>query len=250
MSEPQRGPERLFASDDPLLLAAREDAPPGDLEARILAGMGGGGGGAPPSSGGLGAKIGLGIGGAIGIGVLAWVLGGTSVTPVATPAPIATPVPIETPAPVATTASSVVTATATETPLVTPAPAKIEEAPPKAEAPPVSLRAKASASVVASATPAPAASAASGLGAEIKALDAVRASMSAGDASGALAALDAYDRSFPRGTLQQEAVLLRIDALMRAGRTDEARKLGHAFLAEHPSTPHRKRILTLLREGD
>ena len=236
MSEPQRGPERLFASDDPLLLAAREDAPPGDLEARILAGMGGGGGGggAPPSSGGLGAKIGLGIGGAIGIGVLAWVLGGTSMTPVATPAPIETPV--------ATTASSVVTAA--ETPLVTPAP-------PKTEAPPsVSLRAKASASVVASATPPPATSAASGLGAEIKALDAVRSSMSAGDASGALAALDAYDRSFPRGTLQQEAVLLRIDALMRAGRTDEARKLGHAFLAEHPSTPHRKRILTLLREGD
>lgn len=247
MSEPERGPERLFASDDPLLLAAREDAPPGDLEARILAGMGGGGGGggAPPSSGGLGAKIGLGIGGAIGIGVLAWVLGGTSMTPVATPAPIETPV--------ATTASSVVTAA--ETPLVTPAPPKIEEAPsaepPKTEAPPsVSLRAKASASVVASATPPPATSAASGLGAEIKALDAVRSSMSAGDASGALAALDAYDRSFPRGTLQQEAVLLRIDALMRAGRTDEARKLGHAFLAEHPSTPHRKRILTLLREGD
>jgi hypothetical protein len=107
---------------------------------------------------------------------------------------------------------------------------------------PAPVRARASAPAVASAAPT------SGLGAEIEALDGVRTSLKGNDANAALSALEEYDRAFPAGTLKQEAVLLRIDALMRAGRADDARTLGHAFLGEHPTTPHKKRVQTILRE--
>lgn len=235
----ERGPKRLLGEDDPLLAAAREDAPPGDLESRILAGMGG----PPPpaTSGSGGGKLlwKLGLAGVVGAGAALWLTRGTPA-----PAP-----------PVVEPPSTIVTSAAAP---IEPPPTPIEEAhvekveaPVRSAQPSTTIATRPRASVAA-VTPAPSASAAPalGLGAEIKALDGVRASMNGGDANGALTALDAYDHAFPQGTLKQEAVLLRIDALMRAGRSDDARKLGHAFLAEHPSTPHRKRILTLLREGD
>jgi TolA-binding protein len=42
------------------------------------------------------------------------------------------------------------------------------------------------------------------------------------DADGALAALDAYDARFPRGTLRREAEGARVDALLLLGRDAEA----------------------------
>ena len=42
------------------------------------------------------------------------------------------------------------------------------------------------------------------------------------DAVGALAALDAYDARFPRGTLHREATIARVDALLLLGKDDQA----------------------------
>lgn len=264
MTEPERGPERLFAPDDPLLAAAREDAPPPGLEARILAGIGGGGGGgaAPPATstgGSASASVGgaaslgwkLALAGAVGVGVVVWLLR----APGADPAPTTGAVDVPRPAISAATPSPSSGSPEREVAIAAPPPSGPLEA---SSAVPVAVTAPSGATLVpssvalASARPHPSAapSAALGLGAEIKALDGARAAMNAGAPESALRELDAYDRAFPQGALKQEASLLRIDALMRAGRTAEARSLGHALLAEHPSTPHRKRILTLLREAE
>ena len=242
MTESERGPKRLFAEDDPLLDAARHDVPPNDLEGRILAIMGG----PPPANGGGGGsksfwKVGLGA--VVGAGVL--VLAARS-TPAPVP-PIAPPPTLVTSA-LAPIESAPVPREETKVETIE----KVEPVPAPSILPAIATPSKPRPSASIAIPPAPSVQAAPklGLAAEIKALDGARASMNGGDARAALTALDAYDREFPSGTLGQEAALLRIDALMRAGRADDARTLGHTFLAEHPSTPHKKRILTLLHEVD
>ena len=71
---------------------------------------------------------------------------------------------------------------------------------------------------------------------EIAALDEVRQALNTSPAQ-ALAALARYHARFPQGALSQEAQVLRIEALRRAGRAGEARSLARAFLARHPSSP-------------
>jgi len=80
------------------------------------------------------------------------------------------------------------------------------------------------------------ATSASVLAAELGALDVVRARLSNGDTSGALAKLDDYSRTYPRGRLVLEAEVLRIDALSRAGQRDQAKKRAEAFLRRHPNS--------------
>ena len=63
------------------------------------------------------------------------------------------------------------------------------------------------------------AAASGALSAELGVLDVARSKLGAGDARGALAVLDEYARTFPRGRLGLEAEVLRIDALSRAGDT-------------------------------
>ncbi len=72
------------------------------------------------------------------------------------------------------------------------------------------------------------------LRAEIASLDRVRAKLSSKNAAGALALLDEYGRSFPRGLLSLEAEVLRIDALAQSGQPDAAKKRAKAFLRQHP----------------
>lgn len=72
------------------------------------------------------------------------------------------------------------------------------------------------------------------LRAELAALDAARAKLSSGSPQGALAALDEYGRSYPRGLLRLEAEVLRIDALAQAGQTEAAKARASAFLRQHP----------------
>jgi hypothetical protein len=74
------------------------------------------------------------------------------------------------------------------------------------------------------------------LTAELGALDHARLSLSSGDARRALEELDAYDRKFPRGRLQIEAEVLRIDALAKIGRKDVARQRAEAFLRHYPNS--------------
>jgi hypothetical protein len=81
---------------------------------------------------------------------------------------------------------------------------------------------------------------------EVLRLDEARAKLARGDAAGALVSLDQHAREFPRGFLGAEAEVLRVEALFKAGRTDEARARGERLLAREPNGPHAKRLRTLL----
>jgi len=97
------------------------------------------------------------------------------------------------------------------------------------------------------ASPAPtsapkAAASTQGLSAELAALDAARSALASGDATGALANLDAYARNFPRGKLSLEAEVLRIDALAKSGQTAAAQKRAQAFIKRHPDSVLASRV--------
>jgi hypothetical protein len=81
---------------------------------------------------------------------------------------------------------------------------------------------------------------------ELSSLDAARGLLARGDASGALARLDAYGRAYPHGRLGLEAEVLRIDALAESGRSDAARARAEAFLQHHPHSVLAARVRTRL----
>lgn len=116
-------------------------------------------------------------------------------------------------------------------------------APPAAQDAPVDVGAKAAVSPKAE-TKVEASSAA--LSDELNALDGVRSVLASGDAAGALTRLDTYNKAFPKGRLQLEAEVLRIDALMKSGQTDLAKKRAQAFLAKHPNSVLASRVRGLL----
>lgn len=66
------------------------------------------------------------------------------------------------------------------------------------------------------------------------------------DAPEALRTLDTYDHEFPAGSLVPESQVLRIEALVHAGDTARAQKLGDAFLTAHPSGPGARRVRSAL----
>ncbi len=141
-------------------------------------------------------------------------------------------------------ATAVATALASAT-----APAS-EPAPEPASAPapaPELARAPAPA-LAAPSDPAPAAPAAAepSVRAELASLDQARAALAAGDAPRALSLLDAYAAAFPRAAMGQEATVLRIEALARAGDVAAARRLGSSFLESHPGSPYAARVRSLL----
>jgi hypothetical protein len=92
----------------------------------------------------------------------------------------------------------------------------------------------------------PPAARASTLSLEIAQVEAARASLAQGDAPRTLALLDQYGREFPNGAFTVDGLVLRIEALARAGRTDEARRLGTQFLAEHRQGAFAQRVAIVL----
>jgi hypothetical protein len=84
---------------------------------------------------------------------------------------------------------------------------------------------------------------------EIELLDQARRALSRGSPSDALSTLDRFTREFPRGRLSAEAFVVRLDALVRAGRRAEARALAERHLSANPSSPHAARIRTLTGIG-
>jgi TolA-binding protein len=80
---------------------------------------------------------------------------------------------------------------------------------------------------------------------ETAALDAARKALAEKDASGALQALDLYDRAFPSGFLAPEATVLRIEALAQRGDDEAALAAARAFLASHPASPHARRVRSI-----
>ncbi len=82
---------------------------------------------------------------------------------------------------------------------------------------------------------------------ELAALDGARTSLVAGDARGALAALDTYNQTYPSGQLELEAEVLRIEAVAKSGRAELARDRGHAFLRRYPQSVFTERVRAQLR---
>jgi hypothetical protein len=85
-----------------------------------------------------------------------------------------------------------------------------------------------------------------GLAEELSALDSARAQLAKGDATGALARLDAYNRNYAKGRLQLEAEVLRIDALSKSGQTSLAKRRAETFLRKYPNSVLASRVRALL----
>lgn len=83
---------------------------------------------------------------------------------------------------------------------------------------------------------------------EVAALDQVRGALSAGNARGALARLDAYDQRYPRGTLSPEATVLRVRALVQIGRQRDAAAVVDRFVRAHPASSQAVRLRALVGE--
>jgi hypothetical protein len=81
---------------------------------------------------------------------------------------------------------------------------------------------------------------------EVASIDRARRAVSAGEPAAAIAMVDAYDAKFPAGSLAQESMVIRIDALLRQGDRGAAERLGSRFIAAHPSSPYVRRIRALL----
>jgi len=77
---------------------------------------------------------------------------------------------------------------------------------------------------------------------ELKLVDSIRQALAAQDGAGALKLLDQYARLYPRGKLGLEAEVLRIEALSRTGRTQEAQRRAATFLAAHPQSVFAERL--------
>lgn len=84
------------------------------------------------------------------------------------------------------------------------------------------------------------------LAVEVANIDAARRALSKGDAGIALQQLEQYYGRPRTGTLDREAQLLRIDALLRAGQTASAHQLAEQYLASYPQDPHAARLRGLV----
>jgi hypothetical protein len=80
---------------------------------------------------------------------------------------------------------------------------------------------------------------------QIALVEAARAAVSAGAGQRALDILGRYQDKFGTGSFQPETTALRIEALVRLGRTTEAQPLARRFAAEHPGSPLAERVSRL-----
>jgi hypothetical protein len=80
------------------------------------------------------------------------------------------------------------------------------------------------------------------LAAERRLLETARAQLVGGEPDHALAVLDSHRAQFPRGVLAEEREALTIQALVRAGRSDEARAKALAFQQRAPDSLFRPAV--------
>jgi hypothetical protein len=69
-----------------------------------------------------------------------------------------------------------------------------------------------------------------------------RQALNAANEALALQLLDEHRQRFARGTLGQERDSLEVQALMKLGRTEEAKGRARAFLARFPLSPHNEKM--------
>jgi hypothetical protein len=85
-----------------------------------------------------------------------------------------------------------------------------------------------------------------GLAREGALLTDARASLRAGNPTGALAVLRKLDREFPRGGLRQEREVLAIEALSALGDTAAVKRRAEAFVKAYPGSPHGPHLRRLM----
>lgn len=159
------------------------------------------------------------------------------------------PPPAEPPPPATSLAAPPTSALVPPPPVPRPAeePAPSEEEPGAArdlpEAPPAAPAVLKRARGAASASPA----AEDTLAAESALVGRARATLDASPGE-ALALLEDHARRFPRGELAAERDFLKIKALRRLGRADEARQHARTYATKHPSSPYAPAARTILGE--
>jgi hypothetical protein len=77
-------------------------------------------------------------------------------------------------------------------------------------------------------------------------VDAAHRALSGGDAAGALSLARKYSAEYPTGTFRPEAAALRIEALVKLGRTAEARALANKFAPTYGPGPLADRMATVV----
>jgi hypothetical protein len=125
-------------------------------------------------------------------------------------------------------------ATAAETAAAELAPAVEPDAAPSVQAEPVSRSAASVPSRVIAARPT--------LFDEQRVIESARAAIAGGDAPGALKLLDSYERRFPSGQFQPEALALRVEALRGRGEVGRAKSLAAEFARRYPQHPLSLRV--------
>lgn len=80
---------------------------------------------------------------------------------------------------------------------------------------------------------------------QIALVDAARAALAGGGAERALAIVREYQAQYPTGTFRPEVAAVKIEALVKLGRTTEARTLAERFVAAHGASPLADRVARL-----
>ncbi len=214
-----------------LLTSARQDGMSADKKRALAAAMLAGAGVTAASKGALAAKVGkgaaLGLGpkALLALGASAAVLGGAAAE-------------VRSRGPTPLTAAS-------PRHLTLPAPHADADAGPDANAN-ANADTKATPRVRPVLSPSPSASPPPSLADELRLLAQTRDALARHDHASAKAHLDAHARTFPSGTFEDEARVLRIDLLAASGEPERAREGVRAYLASHPASPHAPRLRELL----
>ncbi len=159
-----------------------------------------------------------------------------SVAPESAPEPTPEPVPVANPEPVELKTPPKTQATPPPTPPLPPTETVEDVAPAGAE-----THAK-PAPVVAAPRQTPAQRRAARLDAERRLLREARRAMLTGDSARALKTLDRMAKRFPRGQHREDRRALRVQALARAGRLNEARRRARAFQQAYPGSIHTESV--------
>jgi hypothetical protein len=85
---------------------------------------------------------------------------------------------------------------------------------------------------------------------QMKLIDSARTMLRQDNPRGALAVLDEYDRRFPMPAFKEEATVLRVSSLAKAGDRAHAKRIGEAFLSAHPSELYSRRVEAVVRALD
>ena len=80
---------------------------------------------------------------------------------------------------------------------------------------------------------------------QIALIDTARVALVGGSAEQALKGVRQYQMRYPKGAFRPEAAAIKIEALLKLGRSDEARALAERFLVAHGPSPLANRVARL-----